>query len=84
MFALQELGFEEEQSKMLLDKFTTVQAVVTSAEAKSKSQLQYHICPHGGSTALRSTSNIRAAVDPDLSPKMNYQTLYEYKVTSVG
>ncbi|KAM8771816.1 uncharacterized protein AB9X84_005390 isoform 2-T2 [Acanthopagrus schlegelii] len=32
---LKELGFEEEQSKMLLDKFTTVQAVVTSAEAKT-------------------------------------------------
>ncbi|KAM9362829.1 uncharacterized protein ABDE67_010447 isoform 2-T2 [Symphorus nematophorus] len=32
---LMELGFEEEQSKLLLEKFTTVQAVVTSSEAKT-------------------------------------------------
>ncbi|XP_073333808.1 uncharacterized protein [Pagrus major] len=32
---LKELGYEEEQSKMLLDKFTTVQAVITSPEAKT-------------------------------------------------
>ncbi|XP_029283169.1 hsp70-Hsp90 organizing protein 3-like isoform X2 [Cottoperca gobio] len=30
---LTELGFEEEQSKVLLEKFTTVQAVITSPEA---------------------------------------------------
>ncbi|XP_051240814.1 stress-induced-phosphoprotein 1 isoform X2 [Dicentrarchus labrax] len=29
------LGFEEEQSKLLLEKFTTVQAVLTSPEAKT-------------------------------------------------
>ncbi|XP_031697631.1 stress-induced-phosphoprotein 1-like isoform X1 [Anarrhichthys ocellatus] len=34
---LTELGFEEEQSEALLEKFTTVQAVVTSPEAQSKS-----------------------------------------------
>ncbi|XP_042340345.1 STI1-like protein [Plectropomus leopardus] len=29
------LGFEEEQSKLLLEKFTTVQAVITSSEAQT-------------------------------------------------
>ncbi|XP_030283002.1 STI1-like protein isoform X2 [Sparus aurata] len=32
---LKELGFEEEQSKVLLDKFTTVQAVINSPEVKT-------------------------------------------------
>ncbi|GAA6230778.1 STI1-like protein isoform X1 [Lates japonicus] len=32
---LMEMGFEEEQSKMLLEKFHTVQAAVTSSEAKA-------------------------------------------------
>lgn len=30
------MGFEEEQSKMLLEKFHTVQAALTSSEAKGK------------------------------------------------
>lgn len=47
---LQEMGFEEQQSKMLLEKFATVQAVLTSAEAKSKFHLQYRDCPDRGST----------------------------------
>uniref|UniRef100_A0A3B4UND3 Uncharacterized protein n=1 Tax=Seriola dumerili TaxID=41447 RepID=A0A3B4UND3_SERDU len=32
---LMEMGFEEEQSKLLLEKFNTVQAVLTSSEAKA-------------------------------------------------
>ncbi|XP_040002451.1 RNA polymerase II-associated protein 3-like isoform X2 [Xiphias gladius] len=32
---LMEVGFEEEQSKLLLEKFNTVQAVLTSSEAKA-------------------------------------------------
>lgn len=32
---LMELGFEEEQSKLLLEKFTTVQAILTSPDAKA-------------------------------------------------
>ncbi|XP_067355408.1 tetratricopeptide repeat protein 31-like isoform X2 [Channa argus] len=35
---LMEMGFEEEQSKQLLDKFTTVQAVNASPEAKALKQ----------------------------------------------
>ncbi|KAM7419798.1 hypothetical protein PAMA_016746 [Pampus argenteus] len=38
---LMELGFEEEQSKLLLEKFITVQAVLTSPDAKGKSRPQY-------------------------------------------
>ncbi|XP_054459682.1 hsp70-Hsp90 organising protein-like [Anoplopoma fimbria] len=34
---LMEFGFEEEQSKALLEKFTSVQAVIDSPEAQSKS-----------------------------------------------
>lgn len=33
---LQEMGFEEEQSAVLLQKFNTVQAVLASSEAKGK------------------------------------------------
>lgn len=51
---LQEMGFEEEQSGVLLEKFTTVQAVIDSPEAKGKSYLQYHLCPHRGSTTVTS------------------------------
>ncbi|XP_044047134.1 STI1-like protein isoform X1 [Siniperca chuatsi] len=35
---LMDLGFDEEQSKLLLEKFTTVQAVLTSPEAKTMKQ----------------------------------------------
>ncbi|XP_034756998.1 tetratricopeptide repeat protein 31-like isoform X2 [Etheostoma cragini] len=35
LLQLMELGFEEEQSKLLLERFTTVQAVTTSPEAKT-------------------------------------------------
>lgn len=35
---LTEMGFEVEQSKQLLDKFTTVQAVITSPEARTLKQ----------------------------------------------
>ncbi|XP_078130337.1 uncharacterized protein LOC144533082 isoform X2 [Sander vitreus] len=35
LLQLMELGFEEEQSKLLLEKFTTVQAATTSPEAKT-------------------------------------------------
>ncbi|CAK6983356.1 hsp70-Hsp90 organizing protein 3-like isoform X1, partial [Scomber scombrus] len=35
---LMELGFEEEQSKLLLEKFTTVQAILTSPDAKALKQ----------------------------------------------
>ncbi|KAM7419796.1 hypothetical protein PAMA_016746 [Pampus argenteus] len=34
LMGLKELGFEEEQSKLLLEKFITVQAVLTSPDAK--------------------------------------------------
>lgn len=33
------MGFEEEQSKELLEKFTTVEAVISSPEVKGKSHL---------------------------------------------
>lgn len=36
------MGFEEKQSKQLLEKFITVQAVITSSEAKSKSTTFVH------------------------------------------
>ncbi|XP_038568177.1 STI1-like protein isoform X1 [Micropterus salmoides] len=47
---LMELGFEEEQSKLLLEKFTTVQAVVTSPEAKTLK----HTSPQDQSGSCRS------------------------------
>lgn len=45
----QELGFEEEQSRLLLERFTTVQAVAAAAGDGGKGQLQYRDSPHGGS-----------------------------------
>ncbi|XP_068583346.1 stress-induced-phosphoprotein 1-like [Cebidichthys violaceus] len=41
---LTELGFEEERSEALLEKFTTVQAVVTSPEAQTLKQDQSGSC----------------------------------------
>ncbi|XP_074487369.1 uncharacterized protein LOC141765212 isoform X2 [Sebastes fasciatus] len=41
---LTELGFEEEQSKELLEKFTTVQAVINSSEAQTLKQDQSGSC----------------------------------------
>uniref|UniRef100_A0A3Q3L637 E3 ubiquitin-protein ligase TTC3-like n=1 Tax=Mastacembelus armatus TaxID=205130 RepID=A0A3Q3L637_9TELE len=37
---LMELGFEERQSKVLLEKFTTVQAVIAASEAQGKRKLK--------------------------------------------
>ncbi|XP_060923485.1 tetratricopeptide repeat protein 31-like [Limanda limanda] len=44
---LMDMGFEEEQSKLLLEKFTTVQGVLKSSEAKEECQLTQSMgnCP---------------------------------------
>ncbi|XP_034043580.1 DNA polymerase interacting tetratricopeptide repeat-containing, protein of 47 kDa-like [Thalassophryne amazonica] len=51
---LMEFGFEKQQSEELLERFTTVQAVLTSSSStKGRGYLHYHILPPCGSTVFR-------------------------------
>ncbi|XP_069545582.1 stress-induced-phosphoprotein 1-like isoform X1 [Brachyistius frenatus] len=57
---LMEMGFEKEQSKLLLEKFTTVQAVITSPEGKALKQTSQ--LDHSGSCCSLWIGNITLEV----------------------